>query len=198
MSFVLGVDLDGVCGDYTAMFRHFVARSLGVPESTLPEPTSWSYADCNWGIRDDKHFFELHNDAVRRGLFRSMAPMAGVSKNLHALHEEGVHIRIITHRLVSTGLHRIAASDTVEWLDNNDIPYWDLCFQGRKSEVAADCYIDDAPHNVENLRAAGGYVIVFDAPYNQHVDGPRAKTWDEAYELILARRDAVAAERAAN
>ena len=58
------------------------------------------------------------------------------------------------------------------WLDQHGIPYRDLCFLGDKPEVEADAYVDDAPHNVEALRAAGNDVIVFDQPYNGHVDGP--------------------------
>ena len=193
MSFVLGVDLDGVCGDYVGMFRHFVARNLGVTEESLPAPTQWSFAESGWGIRDGAHYMELHSEAVSRGMFRAMAPMPGVSQELWALSDEDIHIRIITHRLCTNRQHRTAAADTVEWLDLNEIPYRDLCFQGEKTAVMADCYIDDAPHNVEALRAAGGFVIVFDAPYNQHVTGPRARTWQEAGELIRARRAEVEA-----
>ena len=29
--FILGVDLDGVCGQHTEIFREIVARELGVP-----------------------------------------------------------------------------------------------------------------------------------------------------------------------
>ena len=38
------------------------------------------------------------------------------------------------------------------WLDQVGIPYRDLCFLGRKPEVEADAYVDDAPHNVAELR----------------------------------------------
>ena len=33
--FVLGVDLDGVCGDYIGSFRRIVAERLGVPAESL-------------------------------------------------------------------------------------------------------------------------------------------------------------------
>ena len=35
-TYVLGVDLDGVCGDYTAAFRSVVASELGVDDAELP------------------------------------------------------------------------------------------------------------------------------------------------------------------
>lgn len=197
MTFVLGVDLDGVTGDYVRMFRHFVARELDVPEDTLPAPKTWDFSKAGWGVRDQEHYFELHTKAVAAGLFRAMPLMAGASEALWKLSDAGVHVRIITHRLCTKGQHRTAASDTVEWLETNNVPYRDLCFQGDKVAVSADCYIDDAPHNIEALRAAGGYCIAFDAPYNQHIEGPRAANWDEAVDLILARFAAAQADRAA-
>jgi hypothetical protein len=59
---------------------------------------------------------------------------------------------------------------------------------GDKPEVGADLYIDDGPHNVEALREVGNRVIIFDAPYNQHLGGTRARTWTECEQLVL--RDA--------
>ncbi len=49
--------------------------------------------------------------------------------------------------------HEKAVGDTAAWLDANRIPYRDLCFLGAKPEADANAYIDDAPHNVEQLRA---------------------------------------------
>ncbi|HEY4377427.1 MAG TPA: hypothetical protein VGM93_09720, partial [Acidimicrobiales bacterium] len=52
-------------------------------------------------------------------------------------------------------------------------------------EVEADAYIDDAPHNVDALRATGNPVIVFEQPYNAGLDGPRARGWDEVEALVM-------------
>ena len=41
--FVLGVDLDGVCGDFTEAFKHVVADELGVPVESLPTNRSWGF-----------------------------------------------------------------------------------------------------------------------------------------------------------
>jgi beta-phosphoglucomutase-like phosphatase (HAD superfamily) len=45
-------------------------------------------------------------------------------------------------------------------------------------------YIDDAPHNVDQLRDAGNTVIVFDQPYNRHLPEPRAASWAEVEDLV--------------
>jgi 5'(3')-deoxyribonucleotidase len=108
-----------------------------------------------------------------------------------------VWIRIITHRLYVNWGHAVAVSDTVTWLDEARIPYRDICFLGAKPEVEADLYIDDGPHNVEALRAGGNEVIVFDQPYNRHVEGVRAASWLEVEDLVyeVAARRGVALDR---
>ncbi|MFJ9988101.1 hypothetical protein NEH83_33480 [Streptomyces sp. JUS-F4] len=59
-----------------------------------------------------------------------------------------------------------------------------------KSDVGADIYIEDAPANIDALRAAGKRVIVFTNSTNRHVPegrGGRADTWDEAERLVRGR-----------
>jgi 5'(3')-deoxyribonucleotidase len=179
--FVLGVDLDGVCGDYTAAFRAVVAEELGVDPATLADNRSWEFTQ--WGI--DGEFDRLHRLAVlEHRMFRTMPVVEGAADALWRLSDAGVWIRIITHRLCVNWGHAVAVADTVEWLDTHGIPYRDICFLGQKPEVEADCYVDDGPHNVVALRAAGNEVIVFDQPYNREVEGPRARGWEEVEEQV--------------
>lgn len=180
--FVLGVDLDGVCADYHRGFRDVVAAERGVAPETLERPSEWGY-DA-WGVGHDE-FVELHKRAVvDKRMFQHLPVMADCADTLWRLSDMGIWIRIITHRLYVNWGHAITVSDTVSWLDENRIPYRDLCFLGDKPQVGADAYIDDAPHNVEALRAAGNAVIVFDQPYNRHLDEPRARNWAEVEELV--------------
>jgi hypothetical protein len=118
-------------------------------------------------------------------MFRWMPPMPDVAETLWHLSDLGVWIRLITHRLYVSWGHAIAVGDTVHWLDEVGIPYRDLCFLGQKPEVEADAYLEDAPHNVRSLRAAGNTVIVFDQPYNRDLDGPRVGDWPSAGALVV-------------
>jgi 5'(3')-deoxyribonucleotidase len=185
-TFVLGVDLDGVCADYTAAFAEVVAGEHGGEPSALPVDRSWDFHE--WRLEDVGGFERLHRLAVLdKRMFRDMPTIDGCAESLWRLSDAGVWIRIITHRLIVHWGHQIAVGDTVAWLDANNIPYRDLCFLGRKPEVEADLYVDDAPHNVEALRAAGNQVIVFDQPYNREVTGLRARTWIDVEEIALGR-----------
>lgn len=181
-TFILGVDLDGVCGDYAAAFRAVVADELGLDVDSLGDQQDWNFS--SWGL-DGPTFDRLHQAAVLdHRIFATMDPMPGAAEVLWRLSDAGVWIRVITHRLCVNWGHAIAVADTVEWLDRTGIPYRDLCFLGHKPQVEADVYVDDAPHNVEALREAGNVAIVFDQPYNGHVEGPRAVGWEEVERLV--------------
>jgi 5'-nucleotidase len=180
--FILGVDLDDVCADYTMAFRAVVAADRGVDPETLPLERSWDFNE--WGLAPGE-FERVHQKAVlEHRIFRSMPMVTGAADALWRLSDAGVWIRIITHRLYNNWGHAIAVGDTVAWLDAVGIPYRDLCFLGSKPQVEANCYIDDAPHNVAALRAIGAHVIVYDRPYNRALDGPRATSWTEVEQLV--------------
>ena len=110
-----------------------------------------------WGVDQAPGGYEaLHKFAVmQRELFLKLPPMARAPQALRRLSKAGVRIRIITHRLFIKYFHQIAVSQTIQWLDRHDIPYWDLCFMQQKTAVGADLYIEDSPANIERLRAEG-------------------------------------------
>ena len=180
--FVLGVDLDGVCADYTSAFRRIAAMERNVDADSLTTEVSWDFAE--WGLNRDS-FLELHKTSVQdHRMFKNMPALEGVSDALWRLSDAGVWIRIVTHRLVTHWGHALIVSDTVDWLDAKSIPYRDICFLGRKPEIEADAYVEDAPHNVVALRARGNTVIVFDQPYNRDLDGLRASNWVEVEAIV--------------
>jgi 5'-nucleotidase len=185
-AFVLGVDIDGVCGDHALAFREVVAAERGIEPESLPAQQTWNFHE--WGLTDDD-FDELHRRAIlEHRMFATMPAIEGVAETLWRLSDAGVWIRLITHRLYANFGHAVAVADTVTWLDQVGIPYRDLCFLGRKPEVQADAYVDDAPHNIAELRRAGNPVIVFDQPYNRELDGLRARTWVDVEELVTELR----------
>lgn len=182
--FVLGVDLDGVCGDHAEAFRRVVAQERGVELTTLPPQETWDFTE--WDM-DRQEFERLHRLAVvEHRMFRSMPVIPGAADALWRLSDAGVWIRLITHRLYTNWGHAVAVADTVAWLDEHSIPYRDLCFLGDKPQVEANAYVDDAPHNVDALRASGAQAVVFSQPYNTEVEGPRAAGWSEVEEWVLS------------
>lgn len=185
MDFVFGVDLDGVCADYTAGIRAAVAADREIDPENLPLERSWGFDE--WDL-SEAEFARIHQNAVtEHRMLRHLPVYPGCADALWRLSDAGVWIRIITHRLYTNWGHAEAVSDTVQWLDDCQIPYRDICFLGAKPQVEANLYVDDAPHNVLGLRKAGNDVVVFDQPYNRDLDGPRATDWQELEELVMAK-----------
>lgn len=189
--FVLAVDLDGVCADYTRSLRPYMAAMGRRDAFDLAEPTEWNLVKAGW-FADMDEYMATHRFAVERGFFRTMEEIEGMSEALWTLSDAEVHIRIVTHRFLTHGDQGLAATDTIAWLQRRRedgrvrIPHRDLCFLGAKADASADLHLDDAPHQIEALRGAGEEVLVFEQLYNNDLAGPRARGWSEVVEYVLA------------
>jgi 5'(3')-deoxyribonucleotidase len=183
---VLGVDLDGVCADFYARMHQIAAEWFEVPLSRLPKKVTFGLKE--WGIQSQEQYASLHQFAVtQRDLFTTVPMIPGARRYLRKLSDEGYRIRVITHRLFIQFFHETAVRQTIRWLDDHGIPYWDLCFMKEKDQVGADIYVEDNPSNLETLRGRGHYAICFSNSTNSHIGKPRARTWKEVYELIKAK-----------
>jgi 5'(3')-deoxyribonucleotidase len=186
--FILGVDLDGVVGDFYGSIRKIAAEWLDKPLESLT--TEVTYGLKEWGIDEFGGYDRLHRFAVtQRNIFRDMEPLKDAPATLRKLSHLDIRIRIITHRLFLKYSHRTSITQTVEWLDNYDIPYWDICFMNDKGAVGAHVYIDDAPDNIIGLRKQGCKTIVFGNSTNRDLPGPRADNWLEVERLVLEARE---------
>ena len=186
--FTLGVDLDGVVGDFYGSIRKIAAEWLNKPLETLT--TEVTFGLDEWGIAEFGGYDRLHRFAVtQRNIFRDMEPIENAPAILRKLSNQNIRIRIITHRLFLKYSHRTTITQTVDWLDNYDIPYWDICFMNDKGAVGAHTYIDDAPENITSLRKQGCKTIVFSNSTNRGMPGPRADNWLAVEQLVMDARE---------
>ena len=180
---IIGVDLDGVCADFYGRIREIAAEWFERPVEELT--TDVSHGLSEWGVTGTEQYESLHRFAVtQRELFKTSPMIPGARKYLRLLSDEGARVRIITHRLFIHYFHNAAVSQTIDWLDANGIPYWDLCFMKAKEQVGADVYVEDAPDNVKRLREKGLFTICFANSTNKDVPAPRAENWKQVYEFI--------------
>ena len=176
--FVLGVDLDGVCADFYGAGRAKAAEWLDVDVETLSPDPSWELPE--WDLARRGTYTDFHQYLLEQEFFRTVPQIPGAADSLRDISDKmDVRIRIITHRLYISGGHREAAGQTVDWLEDNQIPYWDLCFIKEKPAVDADLYVEDAPPNIEALRRQRLPTIIFTNSTNLHLDGARADTWED-------------------
>jgi len=182
--FIFGVDLDGVVGDFYKAMRKIAAEWLNKPLEALTTDVSFGFDE--WGLDEFGGYERLHRFAVtQRNLFRDMEPIKDAPAVLRKLSSRHIRIRIITHRLFLKYYHKATITQTVDWLDSWDIPYWDLCFMADKGAVGAHVYIDDSTDNIVRLRDQGCNTIIFSNSTNLKLDGPRANNWQEAEHLVM-------------
>jgi len=187
-SFILGVDLDGVVGDFYGAIRKIAAEWLNKPFDSLS--TEVSYGLDEWGLAEFGGYERLHRFAVtQRNIYRDMEPIESAPAVLRKLSNQGIRIRIITHRLYLKYSHRTTITQTVDWLDKYDIPYWDICFMNDKGAVGAHVYIDDAPENIISLRRQGCKTIVYTNSTNRNLPGPRADNWKDVEQIVMDARE---------
>jgi 5'(3')-deoxyribonucleotidase len=187
-SFIFGVDLDGVVGDFYGSIRKIAAEWLNEPIETVTPEVSFGLSE--WGLDEFGGYDRLHRFAVmQRNIFRDMEPIEHAPAILRKLSNQGIRVRIITHRLFLKFFHRATITQTVDWLDNYDIPYWDICFMKDKGAVGAHVYIDDAPDNINNLRKLGCKTIVFSNSTNREFAGPRAENWFDVERIVMEARE---------
>lgn len=187
-TFVLGVDLDGVCADFYGRMREVFAEWRGVDVCKLTPDVHYGLPE--WGLLPGE-YDRVHRYAVtQRDLFRTMNPIPGAAQSIRRLGTEGIRVRIITHRLFIRHFHQRAVAQTVEWLDAHAVPYWDLCFMRDKALVDADVYIEDTESNIRSLEEAGRTVIAFTNSTNRTMSPEpllRADNWNDAEDIIRDR-----------
>ncbi len=181
--FVLAVDLDGVAADYLTAIRTVAGEWSGRTD-LCADP---DYTFSKWGIDSwPGGYPALHRFAVtRRGLFEKMLPMPNAPQVLRRLSAADVRIRIVTARLCIKYHHAEAVRQTVDWLEQYSVPYWDLCFVADKTTIDADLFVDDSDRNVRSLWDAGKAAVIFTNSTNVGVPGPRVDNWLELEKHVM-------------
>jgi len=184
--FVIGVDLDGVVADFYGALRPIAAEWRGVALDQLTPEVGYGLKE--WGITPQE-YQELHRFAVtQKEIFATQPAIPGAAAALRRLgHNNDIRVRIITHRLFIKYTHEISVRQTIEWLEEQGIPYWDICFMKAKGAVGADLYIEDSPSNIAALQKSGKDVLIFTNSTNRDVKGARANSWEQAEEIILKK-----------
>lgn len=140
-SFVLGVDLDGVVGDFYAAIRKVAVEWLGRDESDLDPEVRYGLPE--WGFTPET-YPPMHRFGVtQRGLVRELEPIEGCASDAPT----------------AFWPPRSRTADHPAALDFHGIPYRDLCFTGDKVAVGADMYVEDTADNVTALRSVAPTIV---------------------------------------
>ena len=120
----------------------------------------------------------VHLDGLASlALLDATAPMA-----VRGLRVAGHRVTVVTARHPEPDGRGILS----QWLHRHGIGLDELHFETLKSRSGCDVYLDDAPHNIAEIRAAGRHCVVRDTTYNRHVDGHRVSSLAEFATMVHA------------
>lgn len=176
----IGIDCDGVLYDFaghiTSFFREFL------DDGNLPDPTTWNFFSEEWGMLPGVFWAGVRTawagGWVWDGHHGTLGDRWEPRRSLGELSDKGHEIVVVTTR------PDYARESTQEWLAWNQLPHNELIFTEDKTKWNLDVLLDDAPHNIEQAQAAGIRAIIWDQPWNRHVEGERVYAWDQFVNAI--------------
>lgn len=170
----IGVDLDGVCYDFSAsVYLAMEHQNHPKKPSHKPESETWSFYE-DWGL-DVKEFIDIVNQGVDDGIIFCGPCRPGTKEAFRLLREAGHTLHIVTDRRSGTGDN--AKENTYAWLNEHDLPYDTLTFSADKTVVKTDYFIEDKLENYDALEAAGVRAYLVDRPWN-HDDSKERRRVD--------------------
>lgn len=188
--YVFGVDLDQVGFDYAQGVRQIILDSNNeLTVDDFPELIDYCFVVSKWPtLKTIEDYQRTHIAGVEQGFFQTLDVYEGFPQTIKMLRENGVVIRIITHRIFPGSSPAKSISDTAHALENAGVEYDEICFAKRKSDVRCDALVDDSPKNILDWKERNddnSPCIIFDHPYNRDIEGPRVTNWEELGQLIL-------------
>jgi uncharacterized protein len=162
----LGIDLDGVVANFTKGWIDFYNRDFGtglVVESAV----EWDGLTDLTHFEDMGEFWRWSSDLDGRSLFWHLETFAGAVEALHALHDDGHEIVIITAK------PGFAVADTHDWIARTGIPTDEVHITEDKWEVDCEVYLDDGPHVLPKLilNRSDRVICRYVRPWNRPLPG---------------------------
>lgn len=200
--YTLSVDVDNTIADYSGGVKDYIIdNNPGLSESDFPPLSDYCFVKSKWPtLATLQDYQATHVNAAEEMFLANLRTYTGAVEALETLHDNGVFIRIVTHRLFARGIHRKSVDSTALWLDKNNIPYDELCFSGRKSDIVSDALIDDSMSNINEWRDVHGNgdnprrpAFIFDQPYNRDYshDPFYVLNWEDGLDKILAHKERI-------
>lgn len=186
----IGVDIDGVLYDFHDAFKIYLHNKHSKPLEEMSEPDGWLFYE-KWGMCKEEflHFFKMGiNDEF---IFKYGKMLDGASEYLKKIKKMGHSIHLVSNRKIEDAEHK-SLSNTVHWLNENEISFDTLDFDFEKGKYAKkynlDIFIDDSPKHLSQLEEnACNFLFLFDQKWNRkekYEIYKRVHNWREIYEQI--------------
>jgi len=177
----LGIDLDGVVADFNTgwIARYNEEFGASIPFDAV---RVWDGLHELTHFPDSTGFWDWIRNRGGESIFRHLETYEDAVPTLRRLDDAGHHIVVITTK------PDWAVHDTLAWIADHRIPTREVHITWQKGRVPCDVYLDDAPHQVEQIRAARPEALTcrFVRPWNRPVTGVRdIADWAE-FEAAVA------------
>jgi len=182
-----GIDLDGVCFNFTKAFTAWLKRTCDV-EYSHEEITSYYWHECIDGLSEATFWKEFDKFGMQGHGYRHLELLPGTVAALDTIIAAGHEIVFITNR------PEYARQDTIDAIEEAGFPKEAkiIFAKGNKApiiqQLSVDVFIDDSPKTVEQI-TTGTRATVYcrDAPYNRELDDSlgwftRVCDWSEFLE----------------
>lgn len=187
----VNMDLDGVLCDFNTAMLGCLPQTTQLSVGPYWQPTTWDWWE-EVGMSGSEWNGYFYRAVREHGLWEHARPYDGVAHEMWRLHDAGVYVRIVTTRLVHTGLHREAVTQTVRWLENHNIPYRSLAFEEDKAVFSVyddDWLLDDNITNMQRFNYRDGVGRLLSQPWNRsmtEVNAFRVSSLREFVDEVVA------------
>lgn len=192
----LGIDLDGVCYDFTDSFVYYLKTIDWFNSNGVPEPDD-GYAAPKWDFFEDwgitgREFAALCDDGVDAGIIFNVGdPFPDCIESLNLLKKEGHSIHVITHRMFGER----SVHNTMDWINRHDLQFDSISFAEDKSIIGVDLLVDDYEGNWRTSLAQGIPCVIMDRPWNRHLlEAERVFGWQDFVHYVDVFTDDIDAE----
>jgi uncharacterized HAD superfamily protein len=176
----IAMDLDGTVANWLAAFCKQHNLVFGT-KLRVSDVTMWDFLH----LTSFTNWVEALDWAVEQRTYLRAAAYPHAVSALRELHGDGHTILYLTHRPWG------AKEQTLTWLNRRGLMPANTALIHSNDKTTwggIDLWVDDAPHIVGRLRERGQQVLLFDRPWNQHVqEGPlvrRVYDWLQVPTLV--------------
>lgn len=177
---IIGVDIDNVIADTEKELRRLLFERRGV-RLTREDITSYSLENIAGITRDDlSDILGMFNDG---DIFLNLEAIPGARETLEMLGKKH-SIVLVTSRPQGVEGH------TRRWLKRERIPFDGLLFatETKVNGTPYELFIEDQDRFAVELAEDGTFVLLFDAPWNRHVEHDnisRVYSWEDVQRFCF-------------
>ncbi len=183
----IGIDMDGVLADFNTGWMTRYNRDFETAlEASMVQEWDGLFRLTHFGSMAD---FWAWAQGDGRSTFRDAPPLPGA---IEAIKRIGAKHRVV---IVSSKFDW-AIPDSLAWLADHGVPAREVHFLWDKTLAGCDIYLDDAPHQLAELKSGLPQAVVCRMvhPWNRPIEGVvDVHSWED-FEVVVER---VAAEREA-